>query len=329
MAGRYIHAAFLICSIQLLNNCAATSYPLSAADDDRSPAIVEQVFEPAHSARPSVETKPLATLSVHPQSHPITAEYLQNLRSCLQAHAWTCKRSDLSSADLEKVIEADRARNYAACLAGYAACRQSELAANELNIVAAADSQRNLRACLSGYANCRTDILTAQDRDRVRESSRARNVSACVTGYASCRRDELSDSEKATVLENDRARNLFSCVSGYASCRVEQLEPSEKLRVEEAAYRRNFASCLSGLSCRRQDLNDADRAAVDAKRQSVTSIPTISAPRTGSSAGCAENGSCYGDVSTPTGGAKTVHVRGYFRRNGTYVRSHYRSRGRR
>jgi hypothetical protein len=44
---------------------------------------------------------------------------------------------------------------------------------------------------------------------------------------------------------------------------------------------------------------------------------------------CAENGSCYGDISSFTGRAKTVHVSGYYRRDGTYVRGHYRSRPRR
>jgi len=42
----------------------------------------------------------------------------------------------------------------------------------------------------------------------------------------------------------------------------------------------------------------------------------------------AENGSYYGEISTQTGRPKTVHVRGYFRKDGTYVRGHYRSRPR-
>jgi hypothetical protein len=42
---------------------------------------------------------------------------------------------------------------------------------------------------------------------------------------------------------------------------------------------------------------------------------------------CAENGSCYGDISAATGRAKTVPVQGYYRRDGTYVRGHYRSKG--
>lgn len=44
--------------------------------------------------------------------------------------------------------------------------------------------------------------------------------------------------------------------------------------------------------------------------------------------GCAENGSCYGDISSINGMPKTIHVEGYYRQNGTYVRGHYRSRGR-
>ena len=40
---------------------------------------------------------------------------------------------------------------------------------------------------------------------------------------------------------------------------------------------------------------------------------------------CAENGSCWGDISVNTGRPKTVHVRGYYRKDGTYVRGHYRS----
>jgi len=42
--------------------------------------------------------------------------------------------------------------------------------------------------------------------------------------------------------------------------------------------------------------------------------------------GCQENGSCYGDTSVATGRPKTVEVHGYYRKNGTYVRGHYRSK---
>ena len=41
----------------------------------------------------------------------------------------------------------------------------------------------------------------------------------------------------------------------------------------------------------------------------------------------AENGSYYGERSSITGRSKTVYVNGYFRKDGTYVRGHYRSNG--
>ncbi|MSO20120.1 MAG: hypothetical protein EXQ56_06585 [Acidobacteria bacterium] len=41
--------------------------------------------------------------------------------------------------------------------------------------------------------------------------------------------------------------------------------------------------------------------------------------------GCAENGSCYGDISPATGRPKTVFVDGYTRKDGTYFRGHVRS----
>lgn len=49
------------------------------------------------------------------------------------------------------------------------------------------------------------------------------------------------------------------------------------------------------------------------------------APPPVSAYGCAENGSCYGDLSQDTGRPRTVHVDGYFRSDGAYVRGHYRS----
>lgn len=44
--------------------------------------------------------------------------------------------------------------------------------------------------------------------------------------------------------------------------------------------------------------------------------------------GVAENGSYYGEISEATGRPKTVRVRGYYRKDGTYVRGHYRSKPR-
>lgn len=53
-----------------------------------------------------------------------------------------------------------------------------------------------------------------------------------------------------------------------------------------------------------------------------SSSPSFSNPATLT----AENGSYYGQISDKTGRPKTVHVDSYDRRDGTHVRSHYRSR---
>lgn len=56
-------------------------------------------------------------------------------------------------------------------------------------------------------------------------------------------------------------------------------------------------------------------------------VATPNNSRPPSSYGCAENGSCYGDISPLTGNPKTIHVDGYFRSDGTYVRGHFRGKG--
>ena len=59
---------------------------------------------------------------------------------------------------------------------------------------------------------------------------------------------------------------------------------------------------------------------------STYSYSTSSYPYSITAPGVAGNGTYYGQISESTGRAKTVYVRGYYRRDGTYVRSHYRSR---
>jgi hypothetical protein len=86
-------------------------------------------------------------------------------------------------------------------------------------------------------------------------------------------------------------------------------------------------SALADLDIDDLDESGADdtAGAAEIRPAASNSYAEIGTARTG----CAENGSCYGDISSATGRPRTVHVRGYYRRDGTYVRSHYRSRPRR
>jgi hypothetical protein len=56
-------------------------------------------------------------------------------------------------------------------------------------------------------------------------------------------------------------------------------------------------------------------------------LPSL--PKTAEHPLVAENGSSYGEISKDTGRPKDVYVNGYYRKDGTYVRGHYRSSPRR
>jgi len=78
---------------------------------------------------------------------------------------------------------------------------------------------------------------------------------------------------------------------------------------------------------REVDNDRANRYGAPPTRYYPPSNPTYTAPLPLYPSGpqCAENGSCFGDTSSTTGRPKTTHVRGYTRKDGTYVRGHYRS----
>lgn len=103
------------------------------------------------------------------------------------------------------------------------------------------------------------------------------------------------------------------------------------------------ASCSGNSPVANVVVNTAPLHAASVDSSAIGSTPTSSAfvqseqssrnstlsPPAPVGPGCAENGSCFGDISSINGMPKTTHVNGYFRRDGTYVRGHYRSSGRR
>ncbi len=222
--------------------------------------------------------------------------------------------------------------NLTACLYGFAACKESNLSAEGRSRVQQAARERNFSACMAGFSSCREADLTPIEQARAKVAAADRNVSACVNGFSSCRMSDLTPPE----LERTRAaalrRNEDACLAGFSSCRSEELSPEVAMRVRAAAAERNVAACLSGFSwCREAELTPEQRqriASVRTDRVEVQPPGPLPVPRPGdfSRPGCAENGSCYGDISALTGRPKTTHVSGYYRRDGTYVRSHYRSR---
>lgn len=149
------------------------------------------------------------------------------------------------------------------------------------------------------------------------------------------------------------AQNYGACLQSRPECQWQKLSPVEQAQISSArntpraasstfsalatpARDPNYDACLTGAdAC---DLNTLSpeqlQALVTARTNAVRNSPAGVRPSTAPypatvATRCAENGSCYGDISPRTGRPRTVPVRGYYRRDGTYVRGHYRSPPRR
>ena len=152
------------------------------------------------------------------------------------------------------------------------------------------------------------------------KSQNPSNFAACKYRYATCNSSLLTPEEQAQVAAAARARNLSACKYGYVSCDSSQLTPEEQTQVAVAARARNLSACKYGYSsCNLSLLTAAESAQISAGRTVAPIAESQVSP-----AGVAENGSYYGELNA-NGVPKTVHVNGYYRKDGTYVRGHYRS----
>ena len=110
------------------------------------------------------------------------------------------------------------------------------------------------------------------------------------------------------------SKNLIACQHAFSTCDVNRLTEEDRLRYSTKKIRLSPEVQAQLKSAQTTSESNAKTAP---NRQ-------VQSP----SYGCAENGSCYGEMSGATGRAKTVHVQGYYRKDGTYVRGHYRSKPR-
>lgn len=254
-------------------------------------------------AEPQVATAPAPTIAPTPQVTSTAAPTVAASPTPTSVGgpyvAASPARAETSERPKPTTYNHDYVANLSKCLSSYSyGCRQSELSADDLAKVRTAEYQRNLSSCLSSFSyNCKTDLLHVDDAERVR----------------------LARYQTA----------LNSCLSEYSlSCRSSDLTPQDQERVRQAQYQFNLARCLKQplYRCNKDTLNDEDKKRVAALEVSAPQPSPSSIPTTTPRGGCAENGSCFGDVSSLTGRPKTTYVRGYYRKNGVYVRSHYRSR---
>jgi hypothetical protein len=177
-----------------------------------------------------------------------------------------------------------------------------------------------LTVCLffvSGLAqNSLPDLsaLNSEDRASIEASCVSTKYVDGPAAYHDCLRKYLK-ALSGSQLPDLSALNSEDRASIEASC------VSTKYVDGPAAYHDCLQNQLRRLSGSSPQLGSKDEAA-----NPSTISPTVpllhSAPTTAGP--CAENGSCYGDPNA-NGVAKTVHVKGYYRKDGTYVRGHYRS----
>ena len=174
--------------------------------------------------------------------------------------------------------------------------------------------QGNLATCLDGRypAFCDHDRLTAYDAERVRTAEYQVNLVTCIDPQWQhlCRPELLPDNSPVTAYAPSEAAPISRSSPSSLSATAPAYRPAPP-----APAQINPAPVKASVQ----------PAAVRTYQPTWRPAPP---PPVRYAPGCGENGSCYGDISTLTGRPKTSYVRGYTRRDGTYVRSHYRSRRR-
>jgi len=173
---------------------------------------------------------------------------------------------------------------------------------------------------------------------------RRTNVSACAYGLSWCNESQLTPAEISQVNTIRRRVNVTACGYGLSWCNESQLTPREVVQVNETRRRMNVTACEYGLSwCHQSKLTPAEATHVSATRRRTNALmsgyslqqsqsvelvtptrPNVAPAITPAPPAVAENGSYFGELNQ-NGIPKSVHVDGYFRSNGTYVRGYYRS----
>lgn len=141
-----------------------------------------------------------------------------------------------------------------------------------------------------------------------------------------------------------RRMNVTACGYGFSGCDESQLTPVEIVQVNATRRRMNVTACEYGLSgCNESRLTSAEAAQVIVARRRINALmsgyelqqarsvkfaaptrPNVAPAVAPAPPAVAENGSYYGELNK-NGVPRTVHVDGYFRSNGKYVRGYYRS----
>jgi len=191
------------------------------------------------------------------------------------------------------------------------------------------DSDGNFYSCRMSYYGCKPALLTDEQRAVVDQAKLDRNYDSCKADKVECDKALLTAGQTAAANDATRGLNLENCRTGNSRCDRTRLSADEKDEIARAGDERNLHECQMGFyGCDPSRLTDEQKAGVaEATLERAQQSKAQPSPST-DGAPCVENGSCYGDLNA-SGVPKTVGVRGYYRKDGTYVRGYYRSAPRR
>jgi hypothetical protein len=240
-----------------------------------------------------------------------------------------------AQSQLEQVRKNELQRNYNNCITGIGYCNKNELTHSQAEEASKNELRRNFNNCSTGIGYCNLNNLNTNELQIVKSNQLRRNLNNCNTGIGYCDKSVLTVSELSTVEKNELRRNHNNCLTGIGYCDKSKLTVAEAESTRKNELQRNLNNCLTGIGYCNKALLDQDSQSYSNKHARSSGSTATLQDTTGQSANnsyqalprtCAENGSCYGDISDITGLPKTIPVDGYYRKDGTYVRGHYRSR---
>jgi hypothetical protein len=232
------------------------------------------------------------------------AEHDNNLRNCKLGFG--CNRSLLHGSENDAVTQAEHDNNLRNCKLGFG-CNRSLLHGSENDAVTQAEHDNNLRNCKLGFG-CNRNLLHGSENDAVTQAEHDNNLRNCKLGFG-CNRNLLHGSENDAVTQAEHDK-------------LNLRKPEQTTQVHEENLARNYAACSSGIyTCNPSLLTPEQTTQISGGSSNGITAP---AEPTLAEGGVAENGSYYGELNA-NGVPKTVHVDGYTRKDGTYVRGYYRS----
>lgn len=188
----------------------------------------------------------------------------------------------------------------------------------------------------ANWPTCDESKLSPPQQKLVRQQTLKLNFDTCMLvgeDWVQCKKNLLSPEQKKAVRKASLEINFQWCSTfgtDSSLCKKSQLT---KNQISQISKSEKNLSNLEKYLYRNQNLNSAKFTRYETLEfKSIVGTPKSQTLRyspqfeISKNTYCAENGSCLGDISMITGNPKTIFITGYVRKDGTYVRSHYRSK---